>query len=189
MPDKEIEKPPNAAEEPDRRCFIKGAACAIGGVASLVPMAAAVRVVLDPLGREREKSSGGFTRLCAASDLKPGQPTLFKIMADKSDKWSRYRDIPIGAVWVMKAAAGSKISIYSTVCPHLGCFVNFREKEKDFYCPCHNSQFKLDGTAMNKTPPRDMDKLRLNEEKLKADGEVWVKYERFKTNTADRVPA
>ena len=109
--------PPNAAEEPDRRCFIKGAACVIGGVASLVPMAAAVRVVLDPLGREREKSSGGFTRLCAASDLKPGQPTLFKIMADKSDKWSRYRDIPIGAVWVSEPKPTPKTRSTTTSLP------------------------------------------------------------------------
>jgi len=194
MAKQEHEEP--AAEDgspPDRRTFIQGAACAVGGAITLVPVAAAIRVVMDPLGRKRPNTGGGFTRLCQVSELKPGQPTLFKIMADKTDKWSRYSDTPIGAVWVVagEAAEGAipEITAFSTICPHLGCFVNYRETENDFYCPCHNSQFQLTGTRVNETPPRDMDTLEFDKEKLEESGEVWVKYERFKTDTSEKVPA
>jgi|GEM_PF-3537135 len=39
----------NGFSQPDRRDFIKGASCAIGAALGAVPMAAGVRVVLDPL--------------------------------------------------------------------------------------------------------------------------------------------
>ena len=47
-------------DQTDRRKFIQGASCAIGAAVGLVPTVAAVRVVLDPIGREREESGGGF---------------------------------------------------------------------------------------------------------------------------------
>ncbi len=53
-----------AAEDgspPDRRTFIQGAACAVGGAITLVPVAAAIRVVMDPLGRKRPDNGGGYT--------------------------------------------------------------------------------------------------------------------------------
>ena len=205
----------------------------IGGVASLVPMAAAVRVVLDPLGREREAGSSGFTRLCKLGDLKPRIPQKFVIISDKKDKWSSYKNVPIGAVHVLlqdsikldpgdkegvrseestvdKNATNSsglvagetkateepsdaipKVIAFSTICPHLGCSVDYRKDEKDFFCPCHNSKFGLskgeEGKRLNDTPPRSLDELRIDEDKLKDKGEVWVEYKRFKTNTPERI--
>ena len=233
MVEKKNEKQCDAAEDQDRRGFIQGAACVIGGVASLVPMAAAVRVVLDPLGREREAGSSGFTRLCKLGDLKPRIPQKFVIISDKKDKWSSYKNVPIGAVHVLlqdsiKSEPGAKEEVrseeldgdknatdsngseaggtkateeslgakpkviaFSTICPHLGCSVDYRKDEKDFFCPCHNSKFGVsegeEGKPLNDTPPRWLDELRIDEDKLKDKGEVWVEYKRFKTNTSERL--
>ena len=204
MADEPLEHTPETGEEPDRRQFIKGASCAIGGAVGLVPALAAVRVALDPIGRERG-DGGGFTRLANLKDLEPGKPVMVPVVAEKRDKWSRSEGV-VGAVWLLREKlegganwasdedgpamkAADHVTAFSTICPHLGCFVDFREKENDFYCPCHNSNFKLSGEALNTTPPRPMDELEVDADKLAQSGEVWVKYVRFKTNTSKKIPA
>ena len=180
-------------ESPDRRDFIKGASCAIGAAIGAVPMAAGVRVVLDPLSRQATAEEGAeFIRLADVSDLPEGEPMKFAIVEDKKDKWSRYKDVPVGAVYLLKTAtqeeSETSISViaYNTVCPHLGCFVDYREKEQDFFCPCHDSNFDLNGKLVKGVSPRAMDTLEVDEEKLKA-GEVWVKFQRFKGNTKEKI--
>ena len=207
---------PKEAPNEDRRQFIKGASCAIGCAIDLVPMLAAVRVVLDPIGRERV-GGGSFTLLANLDELQPGKPVMVPVVAEKRDKWSISESV-IGAVWLIREkldtdpanqegspddanpAGDSRspdepamkalphVTAFSSVCPHLGCFVDFRENENDFYCPCHNSKFELTGKRMNDTPPRHMDELEIDTDKLRDTGEVWVKYERFKTNTSDKLP-
>jgi Rieske Fe-S protein len=34
-------------------------------------------------------------------------------------------------------------------CPHLGCYYNFDDGLKHFLCPCHGSQFALDGRVLH----------------------------------------
>ena len=37
----------------------------------------------------------------------------------------------------------------SAACTHLGCHVHWNALEKCWDCPCHGSQFAIDGTALN----------------------------------------
>ena len=140
-------------------------------------MAAGVRVVLDPLTRQTaSEGDAEFIRLTDVSDLSEGEPMKFAIVEDKKDKWSRYKDVPVGAVYLVKTATEEQpetsISViaYNTVCPHLGCFVDYRKKEQDFFCPCHDSNFDLNGKLVKGVSPRAMDTLEVDEEKLKAGG-------------------
>ena len=88
-------------DQPDRRDFIKGASCVIGAAIGAVPMAAGVRVVLDPLSHHENGGEGEaeFIRLAELAELPDGEPMKFAIVEDKSDKWSRYKDVPVGAVY------------------------------------------------------------------------------------------
>lgn len=38
------------------------------------------------------------------------------------------------------------IAVYSLICPHLGCTINLTEKL--FKCPCHGSEFDLNGNVI-----------------------------------------
>ena len=233
----ESEEAPNE----DRRQFIKGASCAIGGAIGLVPAVAAVRVVLDPIGKERPRG-GGFTRLAHVDDLEPGKPTKFTILATKKDKWSIYRDVPVGAVYLIlekldkaqpkkqpssipqegedasppeatkdntstntpeKTPTGKTgdnppdspamkatphVTAFSTICPHLGCSVDYRDEQNDFFCPCHNSNFHITGKRLNNIPNRGLDELVVDQKKLTEKSEVWVKYEQFKPGISKKIP-
>lgn len=177
---------PDQPDQPDRRQFIKGASCAIGAAIGAVPMVAGVRVALSPLTDKQAGEGGAMIRLAALADLKAGVPAKFAIVADKSDKWTRYKDVPVGAVYLLKNKKDGKdeVTAFNTVCPHLGCFVDYRPAEDDFFCPCHDSNFALDGKMKNGVSPRPMDTL---EVEIREGSEVWVKFQHFKANTKEKI--
>ena len=73
---------------------------------------------------------------------------------------------------------------FSTVCPHLGCGIDFDEKAGKFNCPCHASAFDLDGRCLGGPSPRGLDEL-----EARVEGrDVLVRYQRFRVGTAKREP-
>jgi Rieske Fe-S protein len=60
-------------------------------------------------------------------------------------------DVPVGGakvvgdVVVTQATAGA-FAAFSTRCPHMGCAVAPKDSTLD--CPCHGSEFKLDGSLV-----------------------------------------
>lgn len=44
----------------------------------------------------------------------------------------------------------------STVCPHLGCLVQWLADEGQFHCPCHGSRFEPDGAVQNGPAREDL---------------------------------
>jgi len=73
---------------------------------------------------------------------------------------------------VIELAAKDYVS-YDTVCPHLGCTVQFSPSANVMICPCHGSQFKVsDGAVINGPAPRGLTKLNVVEGN---DGNLYLK--------------
>jgi cytochrome b6-f complex iron-sulfur subunit len=53
------------------------------------------------------------------------------------------------------------IALYK-VCVHLGCLYQWSNQLGHFQCPCHGSQFLLDGTRVHAPANRDLDKFVLH---------------------------
>jgi menaquinol-cytochrome c reductase iron-sulfur subunit len=173
-------------KNPNRREFMKqAAAVGIGGAITLVPLAAGAAVLLDPL---RRKAAAGQMSFITSLESLPadGTPRKFAIFAARVDAWNKFPNAPVGAIYLRRAA--DKIEAINVVCPHAGCFVDFRPTNKDFYCPCHNSAFGIDGSITDpKSPsPRGLDTL---EVELRNEKEVWVKFENYQTGTKEKKPA
>jgi menaquinol-cytochrome c reductase iron-sulfur subunit len=176
---------PKDISEEGRRDFIKKAsAAAIGGVITLAPIAVGARVLMDPAGR-----TGGGSQKIKVTSLdsipKDGVPRKFEILAARTDAWNRYPEASVGAVYLRRTGE-TTIEALNVVCPHAGCFVDFRSDKKAFFCPCHNSLFDLEGKISDpKSPsPRGMDGLPVEIR----DGEVWVEFQNFRTGTSHKVP-
>lgn len=55
---------------------------------------------------------------------------------------------------------GSKITVFSSSCSHLGCKIN-KELKGEIICPCHGSSFDLDGNPLNGPATEPLRKLKL----------------------------
>ena len=137
---------------------------------------------------QSHRDSEGFIKLDAKVDALPdnGAPMSFKVVDDKVDAWNKFTGVEVGTVWLRKKPDGTVIA-FNTICPHLGCAVDYRSGKRDFFCPCHTSAFNLDGVKQNQIPPRGMDQLST---KLKAEtgDAIWVKYENFLAGRKEKVP-
>lgn len=173
--------------DPQRREFLKkSSAVAMGAATVLVPLAAGVAVLVDPLKRKSVASSGPVFVTSLDSVPKDGVPRKFSIVASRVDAWNKFPNAPIGAVYLRRSGE-KNVEALNVVCPHAGCFIDFRSNEKDFFCPCHNSSFSINGKISDpKSPsPRAMDTL---EVEVRNDSEVWVKFQNFQTGHSEKIP-
>lgn len=176
----------HASPSPDRRNFLtKAAAIIIGGIVAVVPPLAGLFVLLDPL---RRKSEGGGAVLVASLNALPasGEPRKFPVLATRVDAWNRTPNVPIGAVYLQRLK-DNKIRAFNVVCPHAGCFVDFRPAQGHYHCPCHDSSFSADGKVLDpKSPsPRSLDDLPVE---IRNGTEIWVKFQNFRAGTHDKIP-
>jgi Rieske Fe-S protein len=170
-----------------RGFFVKAAAVVIGGIVSIFPFAVGLLAFFDPLRRKSE--AGNFVRVAPLEAVPAdGMPRRFAVLADRTDAWNRFRNEPIGAVYLRRSAA-DKIEAFNSICPHAGCFVDFNEPARCFKCPCHNSTFTVDGSIIQPSPsPRPMDTLTVEVRDQGGSKEVWVRFDNFYTGIAEKVP-
>jgi cytochrome b6-f complex iron-sulfur subunit len=81
-----------------------------------------------------------------------------------SDRWAKEHQ-----VWIVR----EKDTIYALlrVCTHLGCLTNYFPAEELFKCPCHGSNFSLQGDPLAGPAPVPLYRLALS---LGADGQIVV---------------
>ncbi|MBA4150795.1 MAG: Rieske 2Fe-2S domain-containing protein [Verrucomicrobia bacterium] len=176
---------PENSDKPTRRNFFKEGLCiAIGTTISIVPFAAGLAVYLDPL-RKKTAAPGDPIRVASLTSLpEDGIPRKFAVLADRSDAWNKYPNVPVGAVYLRRREG--KIEALHSVCPHAGCFIDYAPERNSFLCPCHNSTFALDGSINDpKSPsPRGMDPL---EVEIRGN-DVYVDFKNFRAGIHDRIP-
>lgn len=178
---------PNCPPQPDRRNFLsKAAAVVIGGLVTVVPGIAGLFVFLDPLRRKTE--NGGAVLVTSLSALpESGEPRKFSVLATRVDAWNRTPNVPVGAVYLQRLK-DNKVRAFNVVCPHAGCFVDYRPKENCYLCPCHDSRFSADGKILDpKSPsPRGLDDLTVE---VRKGTEVWVTFQNFRAGVHEKIPA
>jgi cytochrome b6-f complex iron-sulfur subunit len=62
-----------------------------------------------------------------------------------------------GKFWLVNTDAG--INALYKICTHLGCIYPWSEAANRFACPCHGSQFQLNGDWIAGPAPRNLDRF------------------------------
>ena len=103
-------------------------------------------------------SIGGVTYLFAMPRFKEGEFGGI-VTIDGLNELPTVGSPPVGfpkvKLWLSNTDAGLT-AIYK-VCTHLGCLYNWSDQEDKFICPCHGSQFDLDGSYIQGPAPRSLD--------------------------------
>lgn len=164
-----------------RRSVLKLGIGALGLGLAAVPAAPALGYLLYPTG-SKGQSGRGFLAAGKRAAFAGEAPVRVDLYADKVDGWNKIPDVKLGSCWVLEREGA--LHAYSTVCPHLGCAVDYDPESKKFKCPCHRSAFALDGTVEAGPSPRPLDALEVKEE----DGLVTIRLERFRQGVAQKEP-
>ncbi len=76
-------------------------------------------------------------------------------MAPNSSKIFRFGNRP----GILVRRADGSYGAFSAVCTHLNCTVQYRQRERDIWCACHNGVYNLQGGNVSGPPPRPLEQF------------------------------
>jgi Rieske Fe-S protein len=168
---------------PERRGFLRIVTGWLGAALGAVVALPGLGFLTSPLRRETVQGGKAPLRVAGLNELRSGRPLRCDVRGQLIDAWSRVPDVKLGSCWVVKSEADGNLRAFSTVCPHLGCGIDWNDGQRRFVCPCHQSFFSLDGKVITGPSPRDMDELDVVAEA----SDVKVVYRRFRVGTPKKV--
>ncbi len=167
-----------------RRAFLGTLTAGLTAVVGALAVIPGLGFLATPLRRATTSGSGVPLRVAADGEVKPGKPVRVTAIGRREDAWLRLDRVTLGSLWLVRAHDGAPIKAFSTVCPHLGCGIDWNPATAKFDCPCHASSFDTDGRCLGGPSPRDLDQL-----DVKLDGhDVLVRYQRFRTGASKKEP-
>lgn len=173
-----------AADDPDRRKFLKVTTCALGAGAGLALVIPTIRLIAAPASAITVTGPSDPFDLGLVDRLQLGaEPKRVEIVAPMvKDAWTAARNVVLGAAYLTRT--GDKVEALSGVCPHLGCAVGWDAAAKHYLCPCHDSTFAVDGAKQTGPSERGLDPLPVSVK----DGRLQLTWVRFRPGRASREP-
>lgn len=159
-----------------RRKFLRLLPVGIFAGMAGVMAAAAFRFLRPAAAAQREAK---WLDVAPVSQLTGAKPIMRTILAERSAGWSL--TLEEQQVFVLPAQNHQTLS---SMCPHEGCNVVWRDETNNFFCPCHDSSFAPDGAQVSGPARRGLDPLPSREK----DGVLQVQYQTFVNNIKERVP-
>jgi len=140
-------------------------------MAAVVAIPAGFYLLVKP----RSTGDGGLVEVAELKRLPAGKPQELVYTRTRVDGWKTVKERT--TAWVVKSAQ-DEIVAYSPQCTHLGCAYHWEDAGEKFVCPCHNSEFGLDGKVLAGPAPRALDRLvaKVEDGKLLIGGKQEASY-------------
>ena len=141
----------------DRRSFVKIVTASLGSMMAAIVGLPVIQYFISPaLGKT---ASDDWISLGSVDNYPFDIPTLFNFTITKVNGWER-SSMSYGAFVLRKE--GRDPIVFSDVCTHLSCRVNWDEDTTEFNCPCHAAFFDANGEVVSGPPPRPLDRYEIN---------------------------
>lgn len=157
-----------------RRDFIKGTAATIGGLIGALIGIPSIAYLLSPGMQTKEDRD--TIALGALENYPIGVPTRFDFTQTKVNGWERTA-VNYGLFVVRKSE--TEVRVFSDICTHLGCRVNWHPDIQHYISPCHDGHFDVMGKNVSGPPPRPLDEFNTKIE----NGNLFVTLPPFKRTT------
>ena len=161
-----------------RRGFMKGFT---GMLVVLCSVLVGVPLIGSFIGPAFRKLNPHWMKVGEIAALPLGQPVDLASADVQADAY--IRETVDRHIWAIRRFA-AEVTVFSPICPHLGCRFDWDPSTKTFRCPCHGSVYSLDGKVLGGPAPRPLDTLPAKIEK----GELYVEWMQFKSGTAEKIP-
>jgi menaquinol-cytochrome c reductase iron-sulfur subunit len=163
--------------ETTRRRFLKIGTGVLSSLVALILGIPMIGTVIDHISRRKPLR---WTKIGGITGLSVNQPTNMPFPYRTQDAYIR-TDVTHSA-WVIKHSA-SAVTVFSPICPHLGCHYDWHPEKNEFVCPCHGSIYSITGKVLGGPAPRPLDTL---PHKLEGD-QLLVEWEMFKVGIPEKV--
>ena len=160
-----------------RRGFLR---LMVGVLSALVAAAVAVPLIGAIIGPSFRTKKSQWVKAGDISSLAIEQPVNLKFPFKTQDAY--VRETVTQDVWVIKHFS-SEVTVFSPICPHLGCHYNWHPGGNEFICPCHGSVYAPTGKVLGGPAPRPLDTLPW---KLEKD-QLFVEWETFKVGIPQKI--
>jgi len=122
---------------------------AIIGLAMAIPTA--IYLLIPP----KPRKPSGFIDAGDVSQLTPGEPVELTFQQSRLDGWKLVTEKK--TAWVVKEL-DNKVVAFGPQCTHLGCAYHWEASASKFACPCHGSDFSIEGKVLAGPAPRPLDR-------------------------------
>ena len=137
-----------------RRDFIKATTGVVGGIIGAVFGIPAIGYLIAPA--LREDKAGAPVPIGVLEDIPVGKFHPFSFTITKINGWERSSQSY--GVYVLREE-GIEVIVFSDVCTHLSCRVNWDPEQEGYFCPCHAALFDKHGNVLSGPPPRPLDRF------------------------------
>lgn len=135
-----------------RREFVTIVSVTVGAAIGTAVGLPAIGYILTPALNAKEADA--WVPLGPVENYPVGVPTLMSFVRSKVNGWEKTANSY--GVFVIREE-GDTIKVFSNVCTHLGCRVNWDDASQEFKCPCHDAAFDVDGGIVKGPQPRPLD--------------------------------
>ncbi len=179
-----IEESVHHSGENGRRNFLKICSVVLSsfiGIGYAIPL---IRTFISPAMQNTVTGSSDMVDVGNINEYQVNVPRKIAIKDSLTDAWTKFPSTTIGAVWILMDK-DKKFTVFSSICPHLACGVDWDEDSGRFVCPCHESYFDIEGNVLSGPSPRKLDTL---ETEIK-QGKLFVRYQKMKLGISEKIPA
>lgn len=136
----------------NRRGFVKMALASIGTIITAIISLPAIAYLISPATKAQAQDA--WIPLGPLEKFPPGKPTLVNFTRTTVNGWDKTAN-SYGA-FVMRYTSND-LKVYSNLCTHLSCRVNWKDDLQEYVCPCHDGHFDNQGKVLSGPPPRPLD--------------------------------
>jgi len=122
---------------------------------AMITIAMAIPTAVYLLIPPRARKQSDWIDAGDISQLKPGEPVELIFEQDRLDGWKLESEKR--TAWVVKEA-DNKIVAFGPQCTHLACAYHWEGDANKFVCPCHGSEFSIEGKVLAGPAPRPLDR-------------------------------
>ena len=144
------------------------------GISLAVPL---IGYIIFPAFRRQEKE---WVLVGTLNQLPVGEPIDLQYTETLQDGWLDTSSTK--GIWAIKHK-DDQVTVFSPICPHLGCGYRWDGADGLFKCPCHGSIYDIDGNVKGGPAPRPLDTLPVKVE----NGQLFVIYQQYKSGLSKKV--